>query len=227
LEEYFGYDYTGPGFELVGPGHLLTHGIVAGIVAYLVWGWRDPTETAKRRACWLIIVTIVVVELAWHAWNLVHDSWTIRYHLPLHLCSLSIIGSIYVLLTRHYRVYEIFFFIGIALVYVTAIEGLRPTWVSVWRTMLFANAYMAFVTIINYLIGSNYKYTLRKSDSASLLDLMGVPAMSFLPNSLRWPCSPWSTCRSRSPTGARRVEQISCRNGLAAHASGTAARRTA
>ena len=207
MEEYFGYDYSGPGFELFGPGHLLALALVAGVVAFLVWGWRDPTETAKRRARWLIIASIVIVEVAWHAWNIAHGSWTIRYHLPLHLCSLSIIGSIYVLMTRHYRVYEIIFFIGIAgagqtlltpeagiyglphfravqtlaahgliviaLVYVTAIEGLRPTWGSIWKTMLFANVYMAFVTVINYLIGSNYMYTLRKPDSASLLDLMG------------------------------------------------------
>ena len=63
--------------------------------------------------------------------------------------------------------------IVIALVYVTAIEGLRPTWGSIWRTMLFGNFYMLFVTGVNHLLGSNYMYTLRKPDSASLLDLLG------------------------------------------------------
>lgn len=63
--------------------------------------------------------------------------------------------------------------IVITLVYVTAIEGLRPTWGSIWRTMVFGNFYMLFVTGVNRLLGSNYMYTLRKPDSASLLDLLG------------------------------------------------------
>ena len=61
----------------------------------------------------------------------------------------------------------------IALVYMTAIEGFRPTWKSVWRTMLVLNLYMLFVTGVNYLIGSNYMYTLHKPATASLLDAMG------------------------------------------------------
>lgn len=61
----------------------------------------------------------------------------------------------------------------IALVYMTAIEGFRPTWISVWRTMLVLNAYMLLVTGINYLIGSNYMFTLRKPATVSLLDAMG------------------------------------------------------
>lgn len=61
----------------------------------------------------------------------------------------------------------------IALVYMTAIEGFRPTWMSVWRTMLVLNIYMLLITGVNYLIGSNYMYTLRKPATASLLDVMG------------------------------------------------------
>lgn len=63
--------------------------------------------------------------------------------------------------------------IVITLVYVTAIEGLRPTWASIWRTMVIANLYMVLVTGVNYVLGSNYLYTLRKPASASLLDLLG------------------------------------------------------
>ena len=61
----------------------------------------------------------------------------------------------------------------IALVYMTAIEGLRPTWMSIWRTMLVLNIYMLLITGVNYLIGSNYMYTLRKPATASLLDVLG------------------------------------------------------
>ena len=61
----------------------------------------------------------------------------------------------------------------IALVFMTTIEGFRPTWMSIWRTMLILNLYMLLVTGINYLIGSNYMYTLRKPATLTLLDAMG------------------------------------------------------
>ncbi len=61
----------------------------------------------------------------------------------------------------------------IAMVYMTAIEGFRPTWASVAKAMIFANVYMVFVTGINLLIGGNYMYTLRKPETTSLLDSLG------------------------------------------------------
>ena len=39
--------------------------------------------------------------------------------------------------------------------------------------MLLANIYLVIVTSINFLLGSNYMYTLRKPATASLLDHMG------------------------------------------------------
>lgn len=111
MQQYFTNLYDGPPFELFGSGHLVSLTIVAGIIAFLVW------------------------------------------------------GSIYMLLARSYRFYEVFFFIGIAggiqalitpnagdyglphfraiqtmashallviaMVYMTAIEGFRPTWKSI------------------------------------------------------------------------------------------------
>jgi len=61
----------------------------------------------------------------------------------------------------------------ISLVYMTTIEGFRPRWASIWRTMLILNLYMLLVTGINYLIGSNYMYTVRKPATLTLLDAMG------------------------------------------------------
>jgi len=207
MRQYLDYHYDGPAFELFGAGHLLSVAIVTAVVCYLIWGWREPTETGRRRARLLIVGTMLLIEVAWHGWNLLNDAWSYRQHLPLHSCAISVWGSIYVVWTRSYRVYEILFFIGtagavqtlltpdagtyglphfralqtlsahgmivIAMTYMTAIEGFRPTWKSLWKTMLIGNVYLAFVTGLNYLIGSNYMYTLKKPDTASLLDMMG------------------------------------------------------
>lgn len=205
--QYLTSDYDGPPFYLFGSGHLLALAIILAVVAYLIWGWKTHDEESRRSARLWFAGTIFVVEISWHVWHLANGSWTLERHLPLHTCSLGLWGSIYMLLTRSYRFYEIFFFLGIAggvqalitpnagefglphframqtlashgllviaMVYMTAIEGYRPTWQSIVRTMVFANLYMAFVTGVNVLVGGNYMYTLRKPETASLLDLLG------------------------------------------------------
>ena len=207
MQQYFSNLYDGPPFELFGSGHLVSMAIVIGIIVFLVRGWKTHDEDSRRKARLWFAGSILIVETSWHVWHLVYGSWEIQRHLPLHTCSLGLWGSIYMLLARSYRFYEVFFFIGIAggiqalitpnagdfglphfraiqtlashallvlaMVYMTAIEGFRPTWMSIARTMIFANVYMAFVTGVNLLVGGNYMYTLRKPDTASLLDLLG------------------------------------------------------
>ena len=207
VQQYFEYDYDGPGFDLFGPGHLAALAIIACTCAFLIWGWKEPSETAKRKVRLLLLGIFFFVEGSWHGWNLLNDAWSVQRHLPLHTCSISAWCSIFILLTRSYRVYEIIFFIGIAgslqtlltpeagvyglphfravqtlaahgliiitMVYMTATEGYRPTWRSLWKTMLLGNVYLVVVTCINVLLGSNYMYTLYKPATASLLDHMG------------------------------------------------------
>ncbi len=207
MQQYFDYHYAGPGFELFGTGHLVSIAIVATVSAFLIWGWQNPSEDGKRRARLLMASIMLLMEASWHGWNLYHGTWSVQHHLPLHSCSLSAWGSIYVLLTRSFRAYEILYFIGvsgavqtlltpdagsyglphfraiqtlgahgmivIAMVYMTVIEGYRPTWASLWKTLLFANLYLVVITGINVALGSNYMYSLRKPETASLLDMMG------------------------------------------------------
>ena len=61
----------------------------------------------------------------------------------------------------------------IAIVFLAAIEGRRPTWLSLWKTMLMLNVYLVAVTAINYALGSNYMFTMQKPHTASLFDVMG------------------------------------------------------
>jgi hypothetical integral membrane protein (TIGR02206 family) len=57
--------------------------------------------------------------------------------------------------------------------YMTWVEGLRPTWSSFRRVFIYGNLYMLFVGIVNWLIGSNYMFIARKPDTPSLIDLLG------------------------------------------------------
>jgi hypothetical integral membrane protein (TIGR02206 family) len=207
MQQYFAYDYSGPAFELFGAGHLVYLALMVVAIAILVWGWRDPGDTAKNRVRLLIASIMLVNEVAWHAWNLGTGAWSVRENLPLHLCGISIWSTIYMLFSRDYRLYPIIFFVGlggaaqaiitpsageyglphfrafqtlishgmlvIAIVFLAAIEGRRPTWLSLWKTMLMLNVYLVAVTAINYALGSNYMFTLQKPHTASLFDVMG------------------------------------------------------
>ena len=57
--------------------------------------------------------------------------------------------------------------------YATFIYEMRPTLISVGKSFLGMQAYMLFMFILNYFLGSNYFYTNRKPDAATALDLFG------------------------------------------------------
>ena len=76
----------------------------------------------------------------------------------------------------HYRVFQTLTAHGAVFtgaIFMTVVEGYRPTWDSFKRVFLWTNLYLVVVTGINLLIGSNYLYTLRKPDTASLMDFLG------------------------------------------------------
>ena len=50
---------------------------------------------------------------------------------------------------------------------------MRPTLKSVWKSYLGFQFYMILMFTVNYFLGSNYFYTNRKPDAASMLDLFG------------------------------------------------------
>ncbi len=76
----------------------------------------------------------------------------------------------------HYRFIEFLTLHGaiiVAVVYMTVVEGFRPTWRSLLRVFGIANLYWLLCAIINPLIGSNYLYTRGKLPTPSLLDVLG------------------------------------------------------
>ncbi len=58
-------------------------------------------------------------------------------------------------------------------VYMTLVEDFRPYWKSLWHILLWGNAYMIVIFLVNQLIGSNYLFIAHKPETASLIDLLG------------------------------------------------------
>jgi hypothetical integral membrane protein (TIGR02206 family) len=75
----------------------------------------------------------------------------------------------------HFRFFVTFLAHGLivtAPIFMTTVEGYRPTWKSLLRVVLWANLYAAAVYLINSAIGSNYLMVNAKPGVPSLLDLM-------------------------------------------------------
>ena len=83
----------------------------------------------------------------------------------------------------HYRFIEFLTLHGalvVAVVYMTAVEGFRPSWRGLLGVVLAANLLFAFCIWLNPLLGSNYLYTQGRLATPSLLDYLGEPPWHLL-----------------------------------------------
>ncbi len=75
----------------------------------------------------------------------------------------------------HFRFFQTFISHGLLLtaaVYMTTVEGFRPTWRSLLRVIAWLNVYLVVIFGVNQLIGSNYLFVARKPPGPTLLDVL-------------------------------------------------------
>lgn len=206
MEQFFTKDYTGAPFVLFGAAHLAALGVVL-LANLLTPSLKRASPSAKDAFRYGLAAILIINETLWHIWNAATGQWTIQTMLPLHLCSVLVWLSAYMLLTRNYRVFEVIYFLGIggatqalltpdagiygfphlrffqtmishgaivtAAVFMTTVEGNRPTWKSLPRVFAAMNVYMLAVFPLNLLLGSNYLFIAHKPETASLIDMLG------------------------------------------------------
>ncbi len=76
----------------------------------------------------------------------------------------------------HLYFYQFFISHGliiIACVFMTTVEGFRPSHRSIWKTFAATNIYAALIALLNIVAGGNYLYLCHKPASPTLLDLLG------------------------------------------------------
>lgn len=202
---YFAGEYPGPPFELFGAAHLAALAVLLALNLWLA-SFRHAGQAVRARIRWTLAIILWVNEIAWHLWNWAVGRWTIQTMLPLHLCSVLVWLSGWMLVRRSYRIYEFAYFLGIggalqalltpdlgiygfphfrffqtfishglivtSAIYMTVVEGFRPTWKSLGRVWLGIHLYMIPVFFLNRAIGSNYLMINGKPATPSLLDLL-------------------------------------------------------
>ncbi len=75
----------------------------------------------------------------------------------------------------HFRFFQTFISHGLLIscaIYMTVVEGLRPTWKSVLRVFVVTNLYMLAMYFVNRWLGSDYLFVNAKPATPSILDLL-------------------------------------------------------
>ncbi len=189
MEQYFMLEYTGDPFKLYGAGHIIALMAITLLCLSFLYFRTKWDEREKRNFRYFVAILLVVDELSWHAWAIYWGIWSIQTMLPLHICSVMVWASAYMLVTKNYSIYEMGYFLGIggatqALltpdasgygfphyrafqtfiahgllvaipIYMTLVEGFRPTLSSFKKVFIWTNIYVVFVFFLNLAIGSN------------------------------------------------------------------------
>ncbi|MBL8097955.1 MAG: TIGR02206 family membrane protein [Anaerolineales bacterium] len=206
MEHYFALNYTGEQFDLYGVGHLIALGLVVLLCLSFLY-FRNVWDERQRKTFRITIASILFInEIAWHTWAAYLGIWSIQTMLPLHMCSVVVWLTMYMLITNNYAIYEVAYFLGIggamqALltpdanaygfphfrafntfiahgllvampIYMTIVEGFRPTLQSFKRVFIWTNLYMIPVFFLNLALGSNYLFIAGKPEFPTLLDLL-------------------------------------------------------
>ncbi len=204
MSQYFAYDYTGAPFVLFGTWHLVALLVIV-LINVAMLAFRKTSEKTHRSIRWIMAIVLWVDEASWHVWNLYWGHWNVA-DLPLHICSLLIWLTGFMLIFKIYWIYEFTYFIGIgggiqalltpdagiygfphyrifqtvishgllvtSAIYMTTVEGFRPTWKSFWRVVIGLNIYAIVIFPINLLLGTDFLYINAKPATASLLDAL-------------------------------------------------------
>jgi hypothetical integral membrane protein (TIGR02206 family) len=108
---YFVYDYAGEPFKQLGLAHIIALVLIAGLVLVL---WRFSSLGNYQQQIRVTLAAIIGLnELLWHAWHIFYGIWTIQTRLPLEICNLMVIMSVWVLLTKNQIGYEFIYLLGI------------------------------------------------------------------------------------------------------------------
>jgi len=169
-----------------------TKGKIRWTLALILWGnevgWHYWNYTVGKWTLQTMLPLQICSLLVWFgALMLVTKSYKIYEFMYL----LGIGGAIQALATPdlgiygfpHFRFFQTFISHGLIItsaIYMTVVEGLRPTWKSLLRVAIWANIYAAIIYFVNLYLDSNYLMVNHKPETASLLDLLpGWPIYIF------------------------------------------------
>lgn len=113
MEPYFHIDGK-ESFVLFSFTHWMTLVVLLSTIV-LIYLFRNFLRNARINRLLRIIIALIlfVSEISLHTWLWHFGQWDIRYSLPLHLSSISLLLSSVLLFTKSYRLFEFTYFAGV------------------------------------------------------------------------------------------------------------------
>jgi hypothetical integral membrane protein (TIGR02206 family) len=149
--------------------------LVSNYIAYLVYRWQhgyiDWREMLPMQLCdWtMIAVVVALIKENRQRWLEVAYFWGIG-------------GSLQAIFTPNlqfgfpdFRFFTFFLDHGAivaGIIYLMLSRRFRPTFASVWRTLLWSEIYLIVALVVDQVTGVNYGFLLHKPQAASLLSLL-------------------------------------------------------
>ncbi len=113
MNQFFSLEFSSGPFVLFSPSHLSALGTINLLLLLLVISRNRLTPQQKQAIRYSAAALLVFNEIMWHIWNFVTGQWTLQKMLPLHLCSVLVWLSAYMLVKKSYRIYEFAYLLGI------------------------------------------------------------------------------------------------------------------
>ncbi|MGI6778001.1 MAG: TIGR02206 family membrane protein [Acetivibrionales bacterium] len=111
----FTVEYYGKPFELFGLTHITVLTVLAVINTIIIAILKtNKSEKVKKYFRYLFALFICAANISFFIWSFFSGYWSVKYTLPLHICDVSVVLSVIMLVLKNYAVYEITYFWGLA-----------------------------------------------------------------------------------------------------------------
>ncbi|WP_289136633.1 TIGR02206 family membrane protein [uncultured Brevibacillus sp.] len=111
---YFSFTISEEPFRLFSPSHIVSLILLLALVT-LLYFYRHKWQTSfsGKFTRFALAGFLILSEVCFQLWHVYTDSWSAAFTLPLQLCSVTLLFSALLLITKNYSLYEITFFAGI------------------------------------------------------------------------------------------------------------------
>ncbi len=112
MAHFFSQFFFGPPFRPFEPAHLIALGLILFLNLLIVVRGQRLTPTARRAARYTLAAVLLAAQISGTAWIVSIGKASLQTVLPLHLCSLMMWLSAYMLLARIPGLFELSYFLG-------------------------------------------------------------------------------------------------------------------
>ncbi|WP_117169432.1 TIGR02206 family membrane protein [Paraliobacillus sediminis] len=112
MGELFRFNQIDYPFQLFSLSHISMMLLTFVLIGWMYFYRDNIKEKYKKHVKYTLLGVLIVGEIFFQLWYLLHDKWDLIINLPLQLCSISLYLCAVMLLTRSYKVFEVAFFVS-------------------------------------------------------------------------------------------------------------------